>query len=466
MNRLHPAELIARAARDHGERPALTELSGKQVSWRALFELAERARAELQRRGVGPGDRVAIALPKSIAAVAALHGVLRAGAVCVPLDPSAPAARNAIVIADSGARVVIEDEAQLFSAAATAAPVAGEANALAYLLYTSGSTGRPKGVMLTNENVASFVDWSARTFAPHEGDRFSSHAPLCFDLSILDLFVPAHAGASVVLIDERAGKQPETLARLIREQAISIWYSVPSVLALLGEHADWQPPDGLRTILFAGEVFPLPALRRLRERTRARLFNLYGPTETNVCTFHEVQSIADDATAIPIGRPCDHVRASVTDDGELCVAGPSVTPGYWNDPDATARALFHRDGAAWYRTGDFVREAGGVYFFLGRRDGMVKKRGYRIELGEIEACLQGCPEIREAAVLACASDDGVRIDAVVCPQPGAKLSIIALKQFCAERLPLYMVPDRFSIREELPRTSRGKIDRARLGEPG
>jgi len=495
MTRFHPADLLERAARDHGDRLALEELSGSRVSWAELFGLAERARAALQRSGVRPGDRVAIALPKSIAAVAAIHATLRAGAVCVPLDPGAPPARNAMVIADSEARVAIPVEAcwpalaaavsetgasppiplfDPFGAAAPDAPAVG--GELAYLLFTSGSTGRPKGVMISPENLASFVDWGARTFAPRPDDRFSSHAPLQFDLSIFDLFVPALKGASIVLIDERAAKQPEALAQLMRERALSIWYSVPSVLALLCRHAPagWQPPDSLRAILFAGEVFPLPALRRLRALApRARLYNLYGPTETNVCTFHEVETLAEDATAIPIGQTCDHVRAYVAGEdgapvppgaeGELCIAGPSVTPGYWKDPEATARAFRHREGTVWYRTGDFVR-GDGVYHFLGRRDGMVKKRGYRIELGEIEACLHACPDVREAAVIASPTDDGLRIDAIVCTREGAQLSIIALKKFCAERLPLYMVPDRFSFRDALPRNSRGKIDRARLAE--
>jgi L-proline---[L-prolyl-carrier protein] ligase len=457
------ADLVERAAKDHGDRLALQELSGKQVSWAELFRLAEEVRRALRDRGVGAGDRVAVGLPKSIAAVAALHGTLRSGAVCVPLDPSAPPARNRLILAHSEARAAILEEAQLLAPLAlesSGAPAGG----LAYLLYTSGSTGQPKGVMLSHENVASFVEWSAQTFEPRAQDRFSSHAPLCFDLSIFDLFVPALQGGSIVLIDEKTAKQPEPLARAIREQAISIWYSVPSVLALLLSHAPGGWQESLRSILFAGEVFPMPALRRLRALApHARLYNLYGPTETNVCTFHEVAAL--DGDAIPIGRPCGHVRACVTgehgepaSEGELCIAGPSVTPGYWRDPEATARAF--REG--WYRTGDFVREEPGGYFFLGRRDGMVKKRGYRVELGEIEACLQACADVREAAVVAVPSDDGVRIEAVVCPRT---LSIIALKRFCSERLPLYMVPDRFHFLDALPRTSRGKVDRARLLEP-
>jgi acyl-CoA synthetase (AMP-forming)/AMP-acid ligase II len=237
--------------------------------------------------------------------------------------------------------------------------------------------------------------------------------------------------------------------------------------------------ERLRTILYAGEVFPVKYLRQTMDALpRARFYNLYGPTETNVCTWYEVRGqVPDDRTEpYPIGAVCPPLRARVVDpdggdvavgeEGELCIAGPGVMQGYWNLPDRTAAAfLVDGEGERWYRTGDLVVDDGtGCYTFVGRRDRMVKRRGYRIELGEIEAGLYRHPNVEEAAVIALRDGDGnVRIKAFLrCV--GETPSVIALKQFCATALPSYMVPDAFEVRDALPKTSTDKIDYQRLQE--
>ena len=189
---------------------------------------------------------------------------------------------------------------------------------LAYILYTSGSTGKPKGVMLSHENGVSFVDWCSEVFDPGPDDRFSSHAPFHFDLSILDIHVSLKHGATLVLVGEDIGKDPERLAALIAEQRISIWYSAPSILALLAQYGKLEGRDysALRLVLFAGEVFAAKHLRSLtRQWPGRRYFNLYGPTETNVCTFYEVPTPIPDecVTPPPIGRVCSHLRGKVVD---------------------------------------------------------------------------------------------------------------------------------------------------------
>jgi acyl-coenzyme A synthetase/AMP-(fatty) acid ligase len=228
----------------------------------------------------------------------------------------------------------------------------------------------------------------------------------------------------------------------------------------------------LRLVLFAGEVFPIKYLKLLKSLWRhPRYFNLYGPTETNVCTSYEVPATIPESQTdpVPIGKACSHCRPLVVDElgaevargdeGELCIAGPSVLPGYWDLPENTAKAFLPGCDIRWYRTGDIVLELpDGDYKFLGRRDRMIKKRGYRIELGEIEAALYRHPEIKEAAVLAFANDDGVPVKAFASTRNGSKLSIIELKKFCSENLPLYMVPDTFCCLESLPKTSTDKID--------
>ena len=273
----------------------------------------------------------------------------------------------------------------------------------------------PKGVMLTHENAVSFVDWCSSVFEPTDADRFSSHAPFHFDLSILDIYVSIKHGATLFLISEELGKNPKELARFIGTHRLTVWYSTPSILTLLMQYGSLEAVDasGLRLVLFAGEVFPVKHLREVLRRWPAPVYyNLYGPTETNVCTFARIPADipADRDTPYPIGFACDHCTALVLEEdghevasgeeGLLYMSGPSVFQGYWNRPEVNRTLFLERDGRRWYNTGDLVRwDPADGYVYLGRRDRMVKRRGYRIELGEIERALYLHPRVREAAVI-------------------------------------------------------------------
>jgi acyl-CoA synthetase (AMP-forming)/AMP-acid ligase II len=225
-------------------------------------------------------------------------------------------------------------------------------------------------------------------------------------------------------------------------------------------------------VLFAGEVFPVKHLRLVTELwPQAAYYNLYGPTETNVCTFAEIPLPVPGERTVPypIGWPCSHCDARVLDDGVevpageeglLYIAGPSVFRGYWNRPEQNARAFTERDGRRWYNTGDVVRlDSTHGYLYVGRRDRMVKRRGYRIELGEIEKGIYQHPSIEEAAVVGAADDAGVRIIAFLSASRALQRpTIIELKTFCARNLPSYMSPDVFTFLDRLPRTSTNKVD--------
>ncbi|MGC1187181.1 MAG: amino acid adenylation domain-containing protein [Candidatus Acidiferrales bacterium] len=507
------ADYLEASALRFPERAAVVNPDGTEISFRDLDTRADRVAAFLTTHGVSPGDRVALLMPKSADTVAIFFGILKARAAYVPVDWTAPSARVQTILDDCDARTVFVDARVLdkLGAAADAlnnlivlggsiehtkttdrsgttswgavlthnVPPPSRADRtridLAYILYTSGSTGIPKGVMLSHGNALSFVDWCSAAFQPHETDRFSSHAPFHFDLSILDLYVPLKHGASVHLIDDETGKNPKELAKFIAHRELTVWYSTPSILHLLASIGNLKRFDysKLRLVLFAGEVFPVKHLRQLTQYWPApHYYNLYGPTETNVCTYAPIPSrVPDERTEpYPIGRACSHCAASVLGvdarpvapgtEGVLYIAGESVFRGYWNRSKETAAAFLLRDGQRWYSTGDVVREDPDQGFiYVGRRDRMVKRRGYRIELDDIESALYRHEQIREAAVTA-SSPGGAEVKIVAYlvasgePGPG----IVQMKIFCANQLSAYMNPDVFVFLPKLPRTSTDKVD--------
>ncbi|MFF3432125.1 amino acid adenylation domain-containing protein [Streptomyces sp. NPDC002602] len=499
--------------------PAI-EFQGETLTYAELHARSTALAGTLLRRGIGAGDRVGLWLRKSPESIVGLYGILRTGAAYVPIDPGAPLDRAAKIIDDCRlAGVITQDEhvpwllerAPAHSpdrpvvavggtrgapadprvvawsdavAGTSAVPLAGlgaDPSAPAYILYTSGSKGDPKGVMLSHANAMVFVEWVVAEFRITAHDRVSSHAPLHFDLSVLDVFATCLAGACVVLLPESQLGLGGVLSRVVVERKVTVWYSVPNALnrMLTARNSVLLDASALRVVLFAGEVFPLGALRRLRELLpHADLYNLYGPTETNVCTFHRVRDgdVAPGRTEpVPIGRPCPYTTTFVVDEsgellreepgvtGELCVAGPSVMLGYWRDAPLTAGKLLtavREDGTSLeaYRTGDTVRiEAGGEYAFLGRNDDMVKIRGHRVELGEVESAL--AEAVREVVCVTVGDTSGERhIEAYVVPF-SAGCEVSELRRHCLDVLPRYMVPKHFHLVAALPRTRSGKLDR-------
>jgi len=493
---------------------------GKSLTYSDLDRKSNQLAHLLRSRGVKKGDRIGLYSPKSVDVVAGMFGILKAGGVYVPMDVQQPAQRAAYLIDNcemkavlgSGAAIqglqsfplrslefglVLDDvavtggslELQPWSAIANfpgeAVPYFQQTTTdLAYILYTSGSTGRPKGVMISHQNALTFVNWCAGTFHVQPEDRLSNHAPLHFDLSVFDVYNAIEAGASVHMVPPQAAPFPASLANFIDSQAITIWYSVPSALILLILHASTQLQalKRLRTVLFAGEIFPMKYLRRLAELLpNVEMYNLYGPTETNVCTYYRVRrELLESQERLPIGKACKNTEAfAVTDSdeiagiggqGELYVRGPGVTCGYWGDPEKTQKTVvpnrFEPNFREYvYRTGDLVTlmDEEGNYDFLGRRDSMIKSRGYRIELGEIEAAMLSHPGVQEAIALPLPDEEvGARIKAIISPHSKDSVTTAALLQHCSMRIPKYMLPELIEFRESLPKTSTGKIDRVRL----
>jgi amino acid adenylation domain-containing protein len=486
-------ELVSRAAAVAPDAPAVRG-PDVAVSYGELDARANRVARALAQMGVRAGDRVGVWLSKSAETVAAMQAALRLGAVYVPVDPLSPPARARTVLTDCGVKALIarSDAAQsVLSAelahvplleadgwngaavtAFSAAPLENAAvgpNDLAYILYTSGSTGKPKGVCITHTNALAFVEWAAAALGATSADRFANHAPFHFDLSVLDLYAAFAVGGCVSIVPEGAAYAAGELVQFIRDQQITVWYSVPSAIVLMMEHGSLlaAPPRSLRVLVFAGEAFPIKQLRILRSAwPTIAMWNLYGPTETNVCTAFQVGPIGPEATSIPVGRAVcgdrvwarkdDGSEAMPGEEGELMVQGPTVFPGYWNRP---------RRGDEPYATGDIARRAADDnYWFIGRRDNMVKVRGYRVELGDIEAALLEHPSIREAAAIVIGTGVGARLVAALGTGGGRAPTLLEIKRHCAERLPRYMIPDDILLLAALPRNRNGKVDRRELAE--
>ncbi len=522
-------ELLSRRASIQHDRPAV-RCRKDDISYGELEDISSRLASFLISAGIRRGDRVGILLEKSIESVVSVFGILKSGSVYVPLDRFSPAGRILSIMRDCEISVLISSGSQLrrcgselvgFSSlrAVVVASDPGESELnevevapllppqsivlnwpelpsfetapstgvggsdLAYILYTSGSTGEPKGVAISHAASLAFIKWAATRFQVSESDRLSSHAPLHFDLSIFDLFAAIQAGAITIMVPRELSAFPMELCEFIERERITVWYSVPSVLTDLVTSSALK--DGgrlpfLRTILFAGEVFPMKHLRSLQQLLpEAQLFNLFGPTETNVCTYYQVSDLPrSDSSRLPIGKACEGTKVWVHKDdgskagpgesGELRVRGPCLMSGYWKRPAKTAEVLLPADSGRAEervcRTGDWVKvDATGCLSFLGRRDEMVKRRGYRIELGEIESTLSAHPDVVEVAVIAVGEDDLLAlIKAIVVKRTDCSLEIKELEEACRTYLPPFMIPDCFEFRNRLPHTATGKVDKARL----
>lgn len=472
-------ELLENSAGLFPENTAVCYLDNS-ISYRQLNSSSNQIKETLQSIEVKEGTRVAICAPKSIEFVSSIFGILKSGAAYVPVDYSSPVERNQFIIQNCEVVAIIitkelyehfKNEFTFVSDLGNDLVIAKNNNSslkkspedLAYVLYTSGSTGVPKGVMCSNSAALEFINWSSVTFNPTNKDHFSSHAPFHFDLSIFDLYVSIKHGAKLVLIKEEVGKQPLLLAQLIAEQKISIWYSTPSILNMLSEYGKMEKYDfgNLRLILFAGEVFPIIKFNALRKKTPSAVYyNLYGPTETNVCTYYRLPE--NQETAIPIGKVCEHYQSLIVKE-ELLISGTGVMLGYWSLPQ---KESFWNDnsGKQWYKTGDIVDvEGNGNYVFKGRRDRMVKRNGYRIELDEIETALDKHADITKSAVIGYADkDQQMTISAFVLIKKEGEKSVIKMKEYCMNNLPSYMIPNDFIFVEDLPYTSSHKVDYQKL----
>ncbi|MFT3859275.1 MAG: amino acid adenylation domain-containing protein [Aquabacterium sp.] len=468
-----------------------------------LNEQANRVAHALIARGIGPEDIVGVAVPRQPELIAALLGVMKAGAAYLPLDPDLPAERLAAMIEDAQPLAVLSTQTLaartpwLQDAAAlcldgdevAAQPVDNPrpwqrvrpltAHSAAYVIYTSGSTGKPKGVVVTHGGLRNFMLAMMDTIGLDDTDRLLAVTTIGFDIAGLELYLPLLCGARVVIAPRAVVRHPPALARLIVTSGATVMQATPSLWETLtgGELAALR---GMR-VLVGGEALS-PALAGTLTEVAWDVINLYGPTETTVWSTASV--VGEGAPSI--GQPIRHTQLYILDPGlqpvpvgvtgELYIAGDGVARGYLNRPELTAERFlpdpFGPAGSRMYRTGDLARwrhddmQDALVVDYLGRADMQVKLRGFRIELGEIEAALSAQPGVAQAAVVLREDRPGdKRLAAYVVPAPGASVDAGELRAGLARTLPDYMLPAAFVMLPALPLMSSGKLDRKALPAP-
>jgi amino acid adenylation domain-containing protein len=512
---------LSQQASQQGDQVAIS-VDQREVTFGEVDRLAKSVASFLIEIGTKQGDRIGMIGPKSENYVCAQYGALRAGACYVPIDKAFPIERTFQIVDDCKIKTIFADaanvqriiesderpgclqsvvcfEAELgeaksaelklhsYADASGLAPPSDNRNRpvdtdLAYIMYTSGSTGKPKGVMLSHRNILTYVEWCAAEFALGPSDTMVNVAPFTFDISGMEIFNMASAGAKMVLV-ENQGRITTVLDAIARNKA-NFLATVPTVIGTMVNNPrifSRYDLSSLETIVSGAAVCPPMFMKTLHEHLpKAKLYNLYGPTEATIyCLYHRIDdpgSIEVDKP-LPIGIPFENTEAYVVDaegneaphgsEGELILRGSHVALGYYNNPEKTGAAFKNfplqphlREDV--YYTGDVARkDAAGVFHFLGRNDDMVKSRGYRIELNEIDLALSTMNDVLDSYVVIAIPDELIenRLVAVVVRLEGSEVTEQELKARCKERLPVYMVPDEVHFRTELPLTSSGKISK-------
>jgi D-alanine--poly(phosphoribitol) ligase subunit 1 len=494
-------------AREHAWRSAIRRAGSADVTYAELADEVRRIASQLRAAGLARGSLVALQNGKSVSGYAAMLACLTVGVTYTNLDANNPVdrllrilsvCRPALIVCDAAPAATVAAAAEaldirtliieaLPDATVQLAPVAHDdavtGTDTAYVMFTSGSTGTPKGVAISHASVLNFIAWSRTTFDIVPTDVLAGVNPLYFDNSVFDFYSALFNGACLAPMTQTEVADARLLVSRIDEAGCTVWFSVPSLLIYLITMKALQPASfrSVRAIVFGGEGYPKRELSHLLDLygARARLFNVYGPTEcTCICSAHEV-SVADlaDGQGLPtLGRIAANFDYLLLDGnepvpageaGELCLIGPQVGQGYYNDPERSApvfvRSPVHRAVARpMYRTGDIIREIDGQLHFVCRKDNQIKHMGYRVELDEIEVAITRLDYVTQVAVVYKRVRDGFgHIIAHIAARDGA-IDEARIRKDLKALLPAYMIPNRFCVTATLPRNANGKVDRVAL----
>lgn len=493
-------EFLESSAASVGEKIAVKD-TYSAFTYHQLLESSKSIGTALAQKSAA-GKPIAVLMEKSCETLAAFFGIAYAGCCYTLLNPALPATRlNSIrevlqaqlVITDSEhlslAKELFSDESSILDITALLAQEADEALLAGiragatdtdplYINFTSGSTGVPKGVIINHRSVLDFIPVFTKTFGIDSSDILANQAPFDFDVSVKDIYSAISTGATLVLVPKHLFSAPTELLDYLCENDITVMVWAVSALCLISTfHAlDYKVPETVKKILFSGEVMPAKHLKQWMEKLPQTTFvNLYGPTEiTCNCTYHIVNR-EEENEVLPIGKPFDNERVFLLDEnnklitdsginGEICVAGTALSPGYFNAPEQTAKAFVQNPLNPFYpeiiyRTGDLGHyDESGNIFFSGRKDFQIKHMGHRIELEEIERAIHGI--------------DGIRRCCCIFDERKSKLYGFYIGEFerrelfqiLKDKLPEFMIPGALRKVEELPLTKNGKIDRKQLKE--
>ena len=486
---------------------------GADTSFVTLDEWSGQLASLLFSKGCRRGDVIAIGHEKHPLSYALMLAALRLGLPYVVIDVESPLERNLRILRRAAPKLLFYDDsanAGYIMALATEAdcdavyldkndlsPICEieserqeremreiDGSTIAYIMFTSGSTGEPKGVAVTHQNVLHFIEWGRERFSISSSDVFANLSPMYFDNSVFDFYISLFSGAALAPVPRRLLAAPYELVDYVESMGCTLWFSVPSLLIYLTamKAMTQLKLPSLRTISFGGEGYPKSELKKLYDsfKGRAKLVNVYGPTEcTCICSAHDI-SDADfaDADGLPsLGRLNQNFDYLIYDKdgkegtkGELCLIGPNVAAGYFNDSERTADSFITITTSArfmkrMYRTGDLVEERDDKLYFVGRKDNQIKHMGYRIELEEIEHALTGLPQVTQAAVLYRKKNESYgKLLAFVSCVEASMSSEEDLLASLAEVLPRYMIPSEIYVLQELPKNANGKVDRRFLAE--
>ena len=483
----------------------------ESITYGGLNSLANQTARWLLECGVGAGDVVCLSGVKSLQTFARMLACLKIGAIYSVLDPESPAGRLRKILSTCRPQVLIAGQDFLFEAESTitelgiASEVEPPADVVdkyedidlsrtravtgadpAYIMFTSGSTGIPKGAVMTHANVLNLIRWSNSTYSITPDDVLTNVNPLYFDNSVFDFYTALFNGARLVPFSRDEVKDPKAIVRKVAAAGCTLWFSVPSLLIFLQtmRATDGKNLRSIRRFIFGGEGYPKAKLKQLylAYADSSEFFNVYGPTEcTCICSSYRMTEkdfedlrgfpplgyIADNFSYLILGEDGKQLDAGET--GELCLLGPNVGKGYYNDAERTAASFVqnpHNDKfcEVTYKTGDLARldPTDGNLYIQGRRDNQIKHLGYRIELEEIEVALYGLKYVTEAAALHTSANGLSRIVAVVAPRE--PFDDERIRRDLGRIIPAYMIPSVFHREEMLPKNPNGKVDRIQLAK--
>ena len=509
------ADLVPEACEIRGADSGLIDVDGAFLSWNEVRPRINALASTLVEAGVVPGDRVAVAHPRTTASFIAVHAILAARAVMVPLDPLGPPAALADVlgrvepvavigatptilarisdfVVASSAFVVFNGEREPlqdlgisndrlidFQEALDSQPVAAlpapRPDDLAYIMFTSGSTGIPKGIMHTHASGLAYAEHAAQVHTLHSSDRIVGTSPLHFDISTFDLYASPLVGASTISVTEVELRFPASLTKRLQDTAASVIFCTPYQLQQFGQRGDLPNRDltSMRQVAFGGEAFaPQTMFELMQAFPPAEWFNSYGPAEVNGVIGHSFPPETSELPNVPIGVPFPNVSVLLVDDddkpvehghsGELLICSPSMMTGYWQRDDLNEEIFVTFNERIFYRTGDMAHvDDAGLFHFEGRRDNRIKVRGVRIELEEIERVVGDAPDVVHAVAGRVDDPDGMQ-HIVAWIVSDDELDTAELTNWCRTRLPANAVPTHFRRIDKVPTTGTGKIDRATL----